>query len=105
MLHHSGKIAIPHDHLFLLLQILHLILFNYLQRQGELSIYGYIRGVFWWDRDGNRHLSLLRRADLPFVQNGFVAIYFQPIFVCQFLKVVLLMLQQCGDDCVFISGR
>ena len=40
MLHHSGKLAIPHYHLFLLLHILHLVLFKSLQRQGELSISG-----------------------------------------------------------------
>ena len=105
LLYHNGKIAIPHHHLFLLLQILHLILFKLLQRQGKLSISGYIRVVFWWARDGNLHLSFLKRADLPFFLNRFVAIYFWPIFVRQFRKVVLLVLQQCGDDRVVIGGR
>ena len=105
MLYHSGKIAITHYHLFLLLHILHLILFKLLQRQGSLSISGDSRVVFWWARDGNRRLSLLKRADLPFVRNRFFAIYFWPIFVRQFRKFVLLVLQQCGDDCVVIGGR
>ena len=84
MLHHSGKIAIPYDHLPILLQILHLVLFNSLQRQGELRMSGDSWVVFWWARDGNRRLSLLRRADLPFVQNGFFAIYFRPSVSKQF---------------------
>ena len=58
LLHNSGNLAIPHDHLFLCLNILHLFLFKSLQSQGELSISG--------------------RADLPFVRNGFFAIYFRP---------------------------
>ena len=40
LLYHSGKLAIPHDHLFLHLQILHLVLFKSLQLQGKLSISG-----------------------------------------------------------------
>ena len=56
--HDSGKLAIPHDNMFLILHILHLVLFKLLQRQGELGISG--------------------RSDLPFVWNGFVAIYFRP---------------------------
>ena len=36
----------------------------------------FVQRVFWWARDGNRRLSFLRRADLPFFQNGFVATYF-----------------------------
>ena len=56
LLNHSSKLAIPHDHLFLILHILHLVLFKSLQHQGELSISGDIRVVFWWDRDGNRRL-------------------------------------------------
>ena len=78
LLHHSGKLFIPRDHLFLLIQILRLVLFKLLQRQDEMSIYGDIRVVFKWDRDSNHRLSLLMRADLPFVWNGFVAIYFWP---------------------------
>ena len=74
LLYHSGKIAIPHYHLFLLLEILHLVLFKSLQRQDELSISGDSRVVFWWARDGNRCLSFLKRADLPFVRNRFVAV-------------------------------
>ena len=105
MLHHSGKIAIPRYHLFLLLQIMHLILFKSLQRQGNLRISGDRHIFFWWPRDGNRRLSFLRRADLPSVWNGFVAIYFRPIFDCQFRKVVLLVLQQCGTYCVAIGVR
>ena len=105
LLYHSGKIAIPNYHLFLLLQILHLILLKSLQRQGNLIISGDSRVVFWWARYGNHQLSFLKRADLPSVWNGFVAIYFLPISVRQFQKVVLLVLQQCGDDCVNIGGR
>ena len=56
LLHHIGKLAIPHDHVLLLLQILHLVLFKSLQRQGELSTYGDIRVVFWWARYGNLRL-------------------------------------------------
>ena len=56
LLYHSGKLVIPHDHVFLLLQILHLVLFKSLQRQGELSISGDIRVVLWWARDGNLRL-------------------------------------------------
>ena len=56
LLHNSGKLDIPHDNMFLLLHILHLLLFKSLQYQGKLSISG--------------------RSDLPFVWNGFVAIYF-----------------------------
>ena len=105
LLCHSGKIAIPHYHMFLLLQILHLILFDSPQRQRELSISVDSRVVFWWARYGNICLSFLKRADPPFVWDRFVAIYFWPIFVRQFRKVVLLVLQQCGNDCVIISGR
>ena len=105
LLHHNGKLAIPHNHLFLILHIFHLVLFKLLQIQGELSISGDSRVVFWWARDGNHRLSLLGRAGLPFVRNGFVAIYFQPIFDCQFRKVVLLVLQQYGKNCVVFSGR
>ena len=57
LLHHSGKIAIPRDHLFLLLQILHLVLFKSLHRQVDMSIYGDRRVVLWWDIDGNLRLS------------------------------------------------
>ena len=53
-----GKLVIPHDHLFLILNILYLILFKSLHRKGELSISG--------------------KSDLPFVWNIFVAIYFRP---------------------------
>ena len=105
LLHHSGKLAIPYDHLFLFLQIMHLVLFNFLKLQGKLIISVDTRIVFWWARDGNKRLPFLRIADLPFVPNIFVAIYFWPIFDCQFLKVVLLMLQQCRNDCVVIGGR
>ena len=105
LLHYSGKIAIPHYHMFLLIQILHLVLFKLLQRQGELSISGDIHVVFWWARYVNCRLSFLKRSDLPFVRNGSVAIYFWPIFVRRFRKFILLVMQQCGDDCVFISGR
>ena len=56
LLHHSGKIAIPHYHLFLILHILHLYLFNFMQRQCELIISGDSCVVFWWDRDSNRHI-------------------------------------------------
>ena len=47
LLYHNGKIAIPRYHLFLLLQIMSLILFKALQRQGELIISGDSRVVFW----------------------------------------------------------
>ena len=56
LMHHSGKLTIPHDNVFILLQILHLVLFKSLQRQGELSISSDSHVVFWWDRDGNRRL-------------------------------------------------
>ena len=105
LLYHSGKISIPHYHLFLILQILHLVLFKSLQRHGQMGISGDIHIFFWWDKYDNRRLSSLKRADLPFVRNGFVAIYVWPIFVRQFRKVVLLVLQQCDEDCVIIGGR
>ena len=76
LLHNSGKLATPHDHMFLLLHILHLILFKFLQLQDELNISGDIRVVLWWARDGNLHLLFLGRADIPLVRIGFVAIYF-----------------------------
>ena len=105
LLYHSGKIAIPHYHLFLLLHILHLVIFKSLKRQGELHISGDIRVVFWWDRYVNSRLSFLNRSYLPFIQNGFVAIYFWPIFVRQFRNFVLLVLQQFSDDFVVIGCR
>ena len=105
LLYHSGKIAIPHYYLCLIIQILHLFLFKLLHIQGDLSISVDIRVVFWWDIYVNFRLSSMRRADLPFVRNGFFAIYFWPIFVLQFRKVVLLVLQKYGDDCVIIRGR
>ena len=76
MLHHSDKLAIPHGHLFLLLHILHLVLFKFLYSRGELSISGDSHVVFLWDIDSNSRLSFLRIADLSFVWNGFVVIYF-----------------------------
>ena len=88
LLHHSGKLVIPRDHLSLLLQIFHLIHFNSLQFQGKLSISGDSFGVFWWDIDGNYGLSSLRRVNLQFVQNGFITIYFWPTLVRHFRKVV-----------------
>ena len=39
---------------------------------------------------------------MPFVRNGFVEIYFHPIFGRQFRKVVLVVLKQCGEDCVIL---
>ena len=75
MFHHSGKLAIHHDNILLLLQILHLVLFKSLQYQGGLRISGDSH-FFWWAGDGNRRLSFLMRADLPFFRNGFVVIYF-----------------------------
>ena len=81
LLHNSGKLSITHDHLFLLLHIMHLILSKSLQRQGEISISG--------------------RADMPFFRTDFL----QPIFDRQFRKFVLLVLQQCREDCVVIGGR
>ena len=81
LLYHSCKIAIPHYHLFLLLQVLHLVLFKSLQRQGELSISGYIRVLLWWARYDSRRLSFLKRADLTFLEricwNLFLT-YFRP---------------------------
>ena len=56
LLHHSGKLAIPHYHLFFLLQILHLAPFKSLQRQGKLSISGDRRVVVWWYIYGNIRL-------------------------------------------------
>ena len=105
MLHHSDKIAIPHDHLFLILLILHLFLFKLDQLQGKLIISEDSRIVFWWDIIGNRRLLLLRSADLPYFWNGFVVIYFWPIFKHQFQKVVLFVLQQFGKYCFVIGGR
>ena len=87
LLYHSGKLTIPHYHLFLLLHILHLVLFKLLQSQGELSIYGDSCVIFWWDIYGNHRLSFLKRADIPFVQNIFFAIYFWPIFFVSFKKL------------------
>ena len=103
--HHSGKIAIPNDIVFFFLQIIHLVLLKLPQRQGDLGISGYIHVLLWWARYGNLRLSFLRRSDLPFVQNRFVAIYFRPIFDRQFQKVILLVLQQCGEDSVIIGVR
>ena len=105
LLHHSVKLTIPHYHIFLLFQILHLVLFKSLQLQCELSISRDICIVFWWDRDGNCWLSFLSRDDLPFVRNGFFAVYFRPIFDPQFWTVVLLVLQKYGEDCAVIGGR
>ena len=105
LLHHSGKLAIPHDHVFLLLRILYLILFKSLQIQGKLIISGDIPVVFWWARYGNHHLPFLRKDNIRLVRNGFVEIYFRPIFGRQFQKVVLVVLQQCSEDCVVIGGR
>ena len=105
MLYQSGKTTTPHYHLFLLLKILHLVLFKLLQYQGELSISGYRQIVFWWVRYGNRPLSLMKRSDLLFVRKVFVEIYFWSIFVRQFQKVVLLVLKQCGNYCVVIKRR
>ena len=86
-LYHSGKMAIPPYHIFLLLQIMHLVLFKSLQHQGELGISGDSRSVFWWARDGNRRLSFLKRSDLPFFRNGFVAIYFDLFSSVSFKKL------------------
>ena len=102
LLHHNGKLSIPNDNMFLLLKILHLVLFKSLQRQDYPRISGDSHVVFWWDRYGNHRLSFLRRADLPFVWNGFFAILFS---YRQFQKNFLLVLQQCGEDCVVISSR
>ena len=56
LLHNSGKLTITHDHMFLLLNILQVVLFKLLQRQDELHISG--------------------RANLQFFWNEFFAIYF-----------------------------
>ena len=87
LLYHSGKITIPHYHLFLLLQILHLVFFKSLQRQVELSISLDSCVVLWWARDGNRRLSFLKRADLPFFRNGFVANLFLTYFCPSVSKI------------------
>ena len=79
LLHHSGKLAIPHDYMLLLLQILHLFLIKSLQRQGGLIVSEDIRVFFWWARYRNICLSFLRRAYLLFFWNEFVAIYFWPV--------------------------
>ena len=105
LLHHSGKLTIPHDHLFLLIYNLHLFLFKLLQTQGELRISGDICVVFWWARYGNFRLSFLRRDNLPFFRKGFVEICFWPIFDRHFQKVVFVVLQKCVKDCVVIGGR
>ena len=81
------------------------MLFKSLQRQGKLSISGDIHIVFCWYGDGSIRLSFPKRSDLPFVRNGFVAIYFWHIFVRQFRIIVLLVMQQCINDCVVIGGR
>ena len=81
LLHNSGKLAISHDHLFLILQIIHIVLFKSLQCQGELRIY--------W------------RADLTFSGKDLL----WSIFECHFWKVFLLVLQQYSEDCVVIGGR
>ena len=47
----------------------------------------------------------MSRANPPFVRNGFVEIYFCPIFGRQFRKLFLVVLQQYGEDCVIIGGR
>ena len=79
LFHHSGKLVMPYDHLFLLLHIMHPVLFKLILSQGGLIIYGDIRIVFWWlPIDENLHLSFLSRVDLPSVQNRFVVIYFRP---------------------------
>ena len=105
MLHNSGKITIPHYHMLLLIQILHVVLFKSLQCRGQLSIFWDSCIVFCWYRDGSRRLSSPNRSDLPFVRNGFVAIYFWHISVRQLQIIVLLVMQQCGNDCVVIGGR
>ena len=53
LLHHIGELATPRDHLFLLPQFLHLVLFEPLQQKGELSITVDSRIVLWWARDSN----------------------------------------------------
>ena len=45
----------------------------------------------------------MRRANLPFFRNGFVEIYFSPISGHQFQTVLLVVMQQCGKDCVTIG--
>ena len=57
LFHNSGKLSIPHDHPFLRLQIMYLVLFKSLHCQGALII--------------------SRRADLSFFWNDFL-IYFWP---------------------------
>ena len=84
LLHHSVKLAIPHYHLFLLFQIVHLVLFKSLQLQGDLSISKDSRVVFWWARYGNRRLSFLSRYDLPFVRNGFLRYIFDLFLTVSF---------------------
>ena len=87
LLYHSGKIAIPHYHLFLFLQIPHLVLFKSLQRQGDMSISRDSRVVFWCDRYGNLRLSVLKRADLKFVRNGFLRSTFDLFLSVSFEKL------------------
>ena len=100
LLHQSGKIAIPHDHLFFLPHILHLILSKSLQLQGELIISGDSQVVLWWAVYGNLCLSFLKRADIPFVRNGFVAIYFNLFFTVSFEKISSL----CCNNVAMIAS-
>ena len=54
LLNHSGKLAIPHDHILLLVQNIHCVLFNSMQDQVNMSISVDIHIVFWWAIYGNR---------------------------------------------------
>ena len=101
LLQHRGKLTITHDHLFLLLQIIHLLLFKLLHHKGELSISGDICVVFWWDRDGNSDYNFCGEL----IYHLFGMDLLRSIFDRQFRKVVLLMLQQCGNTLTSYMGR
>ena len=100
LLHHSGKLAIPHDHLIFLLYILNLVLFKSMQVQGELSIPVDSHVFFWWDIDGNHTYHSWGELIYHFFGTDLL----QSIFDRQFQKVVLLVLKKCGEDCVVIGG-
>ena len=100
LLHHSGKLSITHEHMFLLIQILNLVLSKSMQRQGELSISGDSLIFLWW----------LKMAIAAYhswgelIHHLFGTDLLRSIFDRQFQNFVLLVLQKCGDDCVVIGG-
>ena len=81
MWYRSVKLAIPHYYMFLLLKIIHLVLFNSLQHQGDLVISGKL------------------------IYHLFVTDLLQSIFDRHFRKFVLLVLQNFREDCVVVCVR